>query len=132
MDLTELEQRLLKTISATGARMTVEELADAVGCQASTIYRRLQNKNFKDLFVETMKTSLTAEVPGILKAFVGEALSGSFRHGKLLLEIAKVYTEEKKIVGDIGVREGETPFQSAEERQEWLQATLGHLVEEEN
>jgi len=127
MGLTELETRLLKTAAASGSRITVEQLAKKAGCQADTIHRRLQNEEFRSLFIETMKSSLTAEVPAVLNSFVEAAKAGSFQHGKLVLEIAGAYSDKKEIKANIGVSEGESPFKDDDDRKAFLKETLGKL-----
>ena len=127
LNLTELEEKLLKVAANRGGRLSLEELARDAECDVAQIYKRLQNNSFRTLFTETLRHSLSAEVPGILNAFIAEAHKGSFKHGKLLLEIAQMYTEEKKVTGDFSVRESESPFVSEEEKKKFAEQTLGKL-----
>ena len=130
MGLTGLEARLLKAIATPiGRRLSVEELADAASCKPDTIYQRLQeNPEFHELFKQALTGSLTAEIPEILNAFTQHAKGGSFKHGKLILELAGIYKEDKKQTLAINVHESEVPFKNDEERHKFLQATLSDVL----
>lgn len=131
-EITELEQNILKTAAQLeGKRFTIEEIADKVGCSPLTIHKRLQDEEFRELFLDTLKNSLSAEVPEVLNSFVERAKGGSFKHGKLVLEIAGVYKEKKEIKGDFGLHSGESPFENDEERRHFLKDTLSRALEEE-
>ncbi len=129
MALSNLDTKILKAaaLKADGNRLSVEEIAVNVGCTPDTIHKRLQSDEFRGLFIETVKNSLVSEIPKVLNAFVSKAVSGSFQHGKLVLEIAGAYTETKNIKADLGIKEGESPFKNDEERRAFLSETLGKL-----
>lgn len=136
-NLSAVERRILKAVRETArSRITLESLAEKAKCKPDIIYKRLEeNEEFNRLFKETMVTSLLVEVPEILHVFVEKAKEGSFKHGKLILDIAGVYEEKKKIDLNGTVNVEESPFASPEERREFLKATLarleGQIVEEE-
>lgn len=132
--MTELETRILKVVvSAGGHRLSIEELANEVGCTADTVYKRLSDKpEFQELFKEALVNSLTAELPGIFGSFVDEAKAGSFKHGKLLMELTGVYKEDKNSTINVNMREAEEPFKSDEDRRSFLKATLSGLLQEES
>lgn len=131
MGLTELETRVLKAASKeSGRRLTVEELSKKVGCSPGTIYQRLQNKEFRQLFMETMRNSVAEAVPEVLNAFSDKAKEGEFKHGKLLLEIAGIYEEKKNITAEVGITE-ESPFKDEKESKEFLKKTLAKAISEE-
>jgi len=131
MALTDLEKKVLKIVSSeAGRRLTVEELADRVGCQASTVYKRLQNKEFRDLFMEAMRNSIAASVPEVMNAFIDRAKTGSFKHGKLILEVSGIYEETKNIKADVGMSE-ESPFKDDNETKDFLKKTLSAALSDE-
>ena len=131
-NLTELETKILKEAgNAKEGRMSVEELAERVGCKSETIYKRLNDDNFRQLFMEASKAALAARVPKILDKFVELAEKGEFKHGKLILEIAGAYTEKKDIKADIGNVEGESVFKNDEERRALLMETLNRIPRED-
>jgi hypothetical protein len=128
-EFTQLETRILKAAaSAAGNRVTIEYLADQAGCSVGTIYKRLQDPDFRAMFLETMKGLIVAEVPEILQKFAEKGKEGSYQHGKLILEIAGAYLEKKEISGDFSLREDETPFEDEKEIREFVKATLEGLA----
>lgn len=125
---TNVETKILKALAtAGGGRMTMTELAAKVGASPDTIYNRLQNQGFRDIFIETLRNSLAGEVPQVLRAFIDAAVAGSFQHGKMVLELAGMHKEESTINLNAQIRDGEQPFKDAEQRQEFLSSTLAKL-----
>ena len=53
-----------------------------------------------------------------------EAKAGSFKHGKLILELSGLYNEETNLNVNATVAVGESPFKSEEDRSKFLKATL--------
>lgn len=127
--LTKKDKKILQVASQMGNmgmnRLTVEQIAKEAGTRADFIYERLSDAEFKRLFFETLRSSLAIETPAILKKFVEEAKKGSFKHGKLILEISGLYSEETNINlrGKLDVTE--SPFESDMDRAEFLKDTLG-------
>ncbi len=134
MDLTLLEEKILKTLSTMtdNRRVSIYELAQKVGCAEDTILKRLQKPEFRGIFMETLKNTMVSEVPEILNAFMEQAKAGSFKHGKLIFEMVDFYHEKKETKIDIGVREGESIFKDETERKALLMETLGRLNTEED
>lgn len=134
MGLTDLETKILKAVAAGGgSRMTIEQLADAASCSADTIYQRLANKpDFQELFKQTLVNSLTAEMPEVFSSFIKEAKGGNFKHGKLLMELAGIYKEDKKQTIDVNFHEAEQPFKDDNERKKFLRATLSDVLSEDD
>ena len=130
MSLTELETKILRSVvSSSGRRLSIDELAAVTGCSTETIYNRLMKKaEFQELFKEALTNSLIPEMPEVLNSFIDEGKKGSFKHGKLLLEITSIYKENKKITADVNVHESEEPFKSAEERKAFLKETLSGII----
>jgi hypothetical protein len=138
--LSELEEKLLAVAaSAGGNRLTIQELADKCKCKPATIHKKLQEEEFKQLFLETLKGSLISDIPDILNSFVKEAKDGSFKHGELLLELAGVH--KKEVNANVGIKfrqiEGdENPFTDESEKVKFLKGVLARLsaglVEEED
>lgn len=126
--LSKRDKKILQFASQMGSmgmnRLTVEQIAIEVGCKPDFICKRLSDLEFRRLFFETLKSSLAVETPAILKRFVEEARNGSFKHGKLILEISGLYSEETNINlrGKLDVTE--SPFKSDEDRAAFLKATL--------
>lgn len=135
MKLSRRDIRILKFAAQAGGtdmdRFTLEQIANDSGCTVEFIHKRLSDFEFRNLFFETLKTSLAVETPAILQKFVMEAKSGSFKHGKLILELAGLYNEETNVNVNANVTVGESPFRSAEDRSKFLQATLKEYLPEE-
>lgn len=127
-----IEKRILKAVAELQLqeeRMTPEGLAERAGCSVTILYRKLQrDDDFRGIFLEAVRNSLATHTPAILSTFVRQAVAGSFQHGRLVLEIAGVYKEEKKVTGDITLREGESPFKDDTQRTQFARATLDKLV----
>jgi len=128
-ELTEADQKILKAAGDFSAyeRASVEDVAKRAGVSPDTIYKKMQNDEFRELFLEAFTNTIAAEVPTILQTFVEKSKEGSFKHGKLLLEITGVYTEKKEIKGKFGVSADEEPFESSEQRKEFLAETLNRV-----
>lgn len=121
--------RAVAELQLQDERMTPEQLAQRAECSLATFYRKLQREDFRELFLATIRHSLTPHTPAILSTFVKQALAGSFQHGRLVLEITGIYQEEKKVVGDITLREGESPFKDDAQRARFARATLDKLAD---
>ena len=130
-ELTDVEERILLVAGdySPGGRLSAEELAEKADTSVQVVYEKLQDPQFRDMFLEVMTNSLSAEVPSILNAFVSKGKEGSFKHGKLLLEIAGVYHEKKEIKGKVGVSDSEEPFKDEEQKTAFMQDTLKRLNE---
>lgn len=124
MELTDLETKILKAVHGHGnRRLSVEEIADSVGCRPDTVYKRLQKDEFRQMFFEATKNSLSADVPVILNAFVDAAKNGSYKHGQLILEMAGAYDSTQKVQAEISSVE-ESPFKDDKDKKEFLKKTL--------
>lgn len=127
--LSRLEKRILKeVVRAYGRRLTMEELATASNTTVEKVYRCLERPEFRQLFVESMQVSLVADTPSILNKFAELAKAGQFNHGKLILEIAGVYTEKQKLEAEI--RTFDSPFKTDEERERFIEALIQRRAEE--
>jgi len=124
------EKKLLQAAVETGSsnRMTLDDLAEKTGRSPQFVYEKLKDPEFRAVFVEGLKTSLVAETPEILKKFAELGKEGSYKHGKLILEITKVYSEETKVNVDANVTTTENPFKNEEDKAEFMKATLEKYI----
>jgi len=76
------------------------------------------------MFVEAVGRSFLPDLPQIAKAFSEKAKSGHFQHGKLIFEITGLYKEKKELDANIGMQNNVSPFQSDEEKESFIEATL--------
>lgn len=132
--LSAQDKRILRFASQSGnlgrARMTAEQIARDAECSEDYLYDRLNDTMFRTLFFETLRASLAVETPAILHKFVEAAKEGSFRHGKLILEIAGVYSEETSLNLKAEVGVAGSPFESDDEKAAFVKATFGKLLED--
>ena len=63
-------------------------------------YRTMKKKDFKAYYKEMTRDLIHESVGPIVNAFIKEAKRGSFQHGRILLEMAEIYTEKTEIIGD--------------------------------
>ena len=127
---TDLEKRILRILNER-PHLRLLQIADKAGCQPSTIYRRLEEKpEFREAYLQVGISGVTGAAPAILDVFTSKALSGSFKHGKLLLEIAGIYQKKQQVNTQISVRDEGPIFKSDRERRDYLRATLDELEDE--
>lgn len=129
--LSRADKKLLQAALESGqnSRLTMDEIAEKTGRSVSYVYERLQDPEFKAMFMESMRVSMVAESPAILQKFAELAKEGSFKHGKLVLELSGLYAEESKLTVDAHVASVESPFGSDEEKADFLRATLSKHLE---
>lgn len=90
----------------------------------------LTDKGFKGEFLGQLQTALAADMPQILQRFVVEAMDGSFKHGKLLMELAGLYEEKRKLTGTMSLKHSlERPFKDEDERMSFIEATKVRALE---
>lgn len=73
---------------------TVTQICALAKISRMTYYRAFENQKFVTLYKAKGKDLVSASVLPVINAFVREAVRGSFQHGKALLEIAGITTEE--------------------------------------
>jgi len=128
LELTKTEKNILKAVGECGSTsLTAHGIAEKAGCSPAFVCEKLKDPDFKTLFREVMEASLSAEVPEILKTFTEAAKQGSFKHGKLILELTGVYSEKQRVEMSGKVDLGDSPFKNEEERNEFIQTTLSKV-----
>jgi len=125
----KLLQAALESGQADGDRLTIDQIAESTGNSVAFVYKKLQDQEFKTMFMEALRSSHVAEVPAILQKFADLGRQGSFKHGKLILELAGVYSEESTV--NVKTDLGADPFKSDEERQDFARRTLEKYMEKE-
>jgi len=134
MKLSRMDKKILRFAAQAGGtnmdRFTIEQISTDTGCTVDFIHKRLSDQDFRSLFFDTLRTSLAVETPAILQRFVMEAKAGSFKHGKLILELSGLYNEETNLNVNATVAVGESPFKSEEDRSKFLKATLQEYLPE--
>jgi DNA-binding transcriptional regulator YhcF (GntR family) len=95
---TESEKKLLDVLLSPEHRMkSIKELCLIVGINRATYYRAFEKPEFKALYKSMSKELVDQSIAPVLNTFVREALRGSFQHGKVILEMAGLYSEKSII-----------------------------------
>jgi len=84
------------------------------------------------LFITSITNSLVMETPAILHTFTEAAKEGSFKHGKMILEITGVYQEKQRVELGGKIEVGDSPFKDDDERISFLKATVGDYLRNHN
>ena len=129
--ISRADKKLLQIAVRSGQdkRLSIRDIAEEAGRTDSFVYSRLQDEQFRAMWMEALKTSLVAETPAILQKFTEMAKNGSFQHGKLILEIAGVADNEKRVTMNANIRVTEQPFKDDEQKESFIKATLHKYLE---
>ena len=123
--LSKTDRKILAAAAECGSKkLTVSGIAKIAGCSPAHVCKKLTDPEFKQLFSETLRTSLITEVPEILHAFVLAGKQGVFKHGKLILEMSGVHQDKQRVEIDGHLSSGDSPFKDDEERKAFLKATV--------
>jgi HSP20 family molecular chaperone IbpA len=96
--LTESEQKLLDVLTNPDYRMkSIKEICAIAAIGRTTYYAAFKKPEFKELYKSASKALVDQAVAPVLNTFVREALRGSFQHGKVILEMAGLYSEKLDI-----------------------------------
>lgn len=104
--LTESEEKLMDVLLNPDYRMkSIKELCAIAAIGRSTYYAAFNKPEFKALYKAKSKELVDNAIAPVLNTFVREALRGSFQHGKVILEMAGLYSEKQQIdvSGDINI-----------------------------
>lgn len=110
-NLTKAEQNLLEVMLNPENRMkSVTEICKLAKIERVTYYRAFQKPEFVEIYNKRSVDLVKQSVASVLNTFVREAQRGSFQHGKIILEMAGVYTEKSdvKVSGAVNVN---NPFE---------------------
>lgn len=94
---TKAESAILEALLNPANRLkTITELCDMLGITTRTYQRAFKKREFLELYNEMSMDMVRQHVGPVINAFLKEAKRGSFQHGKVLLEMAGVYSETTK------------------------------------
>jgi len=95
--LTPAEKRLIEALLDPGNRFkSISEICDTAKCGRRTYYRAFDRPRFREEYKRQAAALSERHLGQVMNAFVREATRGSFQHGKVLLEMAGVYSEKTK------------------------------------
>jgi hypothetical protein len=95
--LTPSEEKLIEALLNPENRMKkITELCQIAEISRETYYNAFNKPQFVAIYKARSKELINKAVGPVLNAFIKEASRGSFQHGKVLLEMADLYTEKTK------------------------------------
>jgi hypothetical protein len=95
---TESEQKLLEVLTNPDYRMkSIKELCLIAQISRATYYRAFEKPEFQALYKAQSRALVDQSIAPVLNTFVREALRGSFQHGKVILEMAGLYSEKSTL-----------------------------------
>ena len=100
--LTNAEKRVLNILSdKKSANMSVAEICRAAKIGQTTYYKILKSPQFKEYLSSSLRQYIDQNKLQIIDVFIKAALTGSYKHGKLLLELSGDYKHQVKQDVDI-------------------------------
>lgn len=112
---TEAEQKLLEVLLSPEHRMkSIKDICTVASISRMVYYRAFEKPEFKALYKQKSKELVDNAIAPVLNTFVREALRGSFQHGKVILEMAGLYSDKQQIevTGGIDVNLSRSEIQS--------------------
>lgn len=95
--LTPAQKRLIEALLEPNNRFkSISEICDAAKCSRNSYYRAFNKPHFREEYKRQSAALAERHLGPVMNAFVREATRGSFQHGKVLLEMAGVYSEKTK------------------------------------
>jgi len=94
---TEKEQNLLDVLINPENRMkSITDICRVAKCDRKIYYTAFAKPGFVAIYNAMSMDIVKQSVAPVVNAFVREALRGSYQHGKLLLDMAGLHTDEEK------------------------------------
>jgi hypothetical protein len=102
--LTEKEKALLEVLLNPEYRTkSITDVCKIANCTRSTYYEAFSKPGFKAIYEERTKELIKQSIGPVVNSFVREAIRGSFQHGKVILEMAGLYSEKStlEVTGEV-------------------------------
>jgi hypothetical protein len=95
---TEAEKRLLEVLLSPEHRLkTITDICKLAMCSRTIYYEAFKKPEFQAIYKAQSKALVDQAIAPVLNTFVREALRGSFQHGKVILEMAGLYSEKSTV-----------------------------------
>lgn len=95
---TEKEKNLLEVLLNPDYRMkSVTDICKAAKCSRNIYYNAFEKPGFTELYKKQSVDLVKQSIAPIINTFIREAQRGSFQHGKVLLEMAGIYSEKSDV-----------------------------------
>lgn len=82
---------------------SITDICRIAKCARSTYYEAFGKPGFVELYKQESANLVQQSVAPVINAFITAALRGSFQHGKVLLEMADMYSDKLEITGQMNV-----------------------------
>lgn len=95
---TRVERAILEVLLNPKFRLKpVTTICKEVGCSRTTYYTAMDKPEFKAYYKEMCLKFVEASIGPVVNSFVLEAKKGSYNHGKVILDMAGLYSDKKKV-----------------------------------
>jgi hypothetical protein len=99
---TEKEKNLLEVLLNPENRMkSITDICKLAKCTRPVYYEAFTKDGFVELYKRSSQDLVKQSVAPVLNTFIREAKRGSFQHGKVLLEMAGVYSDKLELAGGV-------------------------------
>lgn len=96
--LSDKERALLEVLLNPEHRTkSITDICKVAGISRPTYYSVMEKPEFKAIYEDKTKDLIKQAIGPVVNTFVREALRGSFQHGKVILEMAGLYSEKTTI-----------------------------------
>jgi hypothetical protein len=96
--LSDKEMALLEVLLSPEYRMrSITDICKIAGISRPTYYSAFAKPAFREIYKQKSKELVDQAIAPVLNTFVREALRGSFQHGKVILEMAGLYSEKSEL-----------------------------------
>ncbi len=76
---------------------SITDICKAAKCSRNIYYDAFAKPEFVELYKQYSNDLVKQSVAPVINAFIREAQRGSFNHGKMLLEMAGMYTDKSEV-----------------------------------
>lgn len=96
--LTDKEKNLLEVLLNPENRMkSITDICKLAKCSRPVYYEAFSKPGFVEIYKKRSMDMVKQSIASVLNTFIREAQRGSFQHGKVLLEMAGIYTEKQQV-----------------------------------
>ena len=100
--LTDKEKNLLEVLLIPENRMkSITDICKMAKCTRPVYYEAFSKPGFVEEYNRRSANLIRQSVAPIINTFIREALRGSFQHGKVILEMAGLYSDKLEITAKV-------------------------------
>ena len=99
---TPCEEKLLQVLAnPENIGKNVTDICQIAGISRDVYYKAYKKEGFVEYQQEMCRDLVKQSLLPVVNAFTKEALKGSYNHGKIILEMANLYTERKEVRAEV-------------------------------